>query len=183
MPSSALKLVTLHVNFFFFLGGVTMFNGVFADSVNEPEFLNALNQIFVYEHGAGPVSSSSYHVKLIKDLFYRQNIPLDISKLKNSSDSQIYQWLVLASLTGINSWKRDEFNKIILSNLALPIEPKKISNAEGDIFLCLVFSLLIYIAAVQFYQIMDEDHVSSSPATSMVSSAKSTLQNELQSKK
>jgi len=126
---------------------------------NEAEFWSALNKIFVFEHGAGPVSSSFYHVKLIKDLFYRQKIPLNILQLKNSSDSQIYEWLTLASLSGLTSWKRDGSNKIILTNLAMPIEPRKISNAEGDIFLCLVFSLLIYIAAVQFYNIMDHENI------------------------
>lgn len=127
------------------------------NNINELEFQNALNQLFILESGAGPVSSSQYHVKLLKDLFYRQNIPLDISVLKNSTDGQIYKWLALASLSGFTSWKRDDFNKIILTNQATPIEPKKISNAEGDIFLCLVFSLLIYIAAVQFYQIIDDE--------------------------
>jgi hypothetical protein len=115
-------------------------------------FNTAFDQLFVLDSGASYASNQELCRKTVKDLLIRQNIPLNHTTLRNLDLVALYKISFMAGLTGITNWKRDDFNKIKLTDYGFPIQDSNPSNIETDIMTCIICALLIIISTFHIFQ-------------------------------
>jgi len=144
-PSITLLLLSL---FFFFQSSVST-----ALDVTNAAFGLAMDRVFVLDSASSPVSAQESCLLNIRDLLIRQRMPTNISDVRNMKDSELYDLLIRASITGISPWKRDDNNKIKLTDFGYPIHPSLPTNIESDVMTCIICALLIVIATFHLINI------------------------------
>lgn len=145
----------LNVVLHFFLITVYTVHGVdlkFEQSSQDSSaFSLAMDDIFVLDSGSNFPSNHELCKKNIMDLFMRQNLPLNSTHVKALDLRSLYKYLILSSVAGITNWKRDDQNRIKLTDYGYPIQVSNPSNTETDIMTCIICSLLIVISTFHLF--------------------------------
>lgn len=146
MPFLYFHIFLLQFLFFFLEQGNSF-------DLQNSKFAEAVNKIFVLDSVSSPVSAQESCLMNIRDLLIRQKLPLNVTEFRNMDDSKIYEVLILSALTGISPWKRDDDNKIKLTDFGYPIHPSLPTNIESDVMTCIICALLIVIATFHLINI------------------------------
>ena len=120
----------------------------------------AVNELFVLDSGASPISNHETCFHNLKSLLIRQKIPLNVTAIRNSSPSYLYKLAMLAGISGITSWKRETVSssggKIKLTDHGYPIHPSSPTNIESDVMTSIICALLIVIATFHLMYVLNQ---------------------------
>ncbi len=138
--------ILLIISFFFF-------DVVNSFSLYNRQFAEAMDNLFVLDSASSPVSAQESCLMNIRDLLIRQKLFFNVTEFHNLTDVKIYEVLILSAMTGISPWKRDDDNKIKLTDFGYPIHPSLPTNIESDVMTCIICALLIVIATFHLINI------------------------------